>query len=153
LQDLIKKVRAPNLTNDSIQMILGIIDSWAEKKLTWNALIFVIETSLGAAYTRQALAGHQAIQIAYNSKNKILANTPVQETRSSAVELDEALVIIETQRAEIARLKIAENQFLEQFARWASNAYLLGIDYKRLDQAVDMVDRDSSLHVREVKIR
>lgn len=153
MQDLIKKIRAPNLTDDSIKMILGIIDSWTEKRLTWNALIFVIQTSLGATYTRQALAGHQVIQIAYKSKNKILASTPLQGSRSNAVELDEALIIIETQRAEIARLKIAENQFLEQFARWASNAYFLGIDYKRLDQAVDMVDRDSSLHLREVKIR
>jgi hypothetical protein len=153
LQDSIKKIRAPNLTDDSVKMILGIIDSWTEKRLTWNALIFVIETSLGATYTRQALAGHQVIQIAYKSKNKILASTPVQGSRLNAVELDEALIIIETQRAELARLKIAENQFLEQFARWASNAYFLGIDYKRLDQAVDMVDRDSSLHVREVKIR
>jgi hypothetical protein len=153
LQDSIKKIRAPNLTDDSVKMILGIIDSWTEKRLTWNALIFVIETSLGATYTRQALAGHQVIQIAYKSKNKILASTPVQGSRLNAVELDEALIIIETQRAEIARLKIAENQFLEQFARWASNAYFLGIDYKRLDQAVDMVDRDSSLHIRELKIR
>lgn len=147
-----KKKRAPNLTEERIAGILFIIDRWSEGRLTWDALINAIECSTQVVYTRQALASHQLIQEAYVKKNESLAQGPSAKKNIGTVELDDALLIIETQRAEIARLKKAESLFLEQFARWAANAHMQGIDYRRLDSPLDAVDRDSSLvHKRSLK--
>ncbi|MDN4035879.1 hypothetical protein [Massilia sp. YIM B02443] len=147
-----KKKRAPNLTEERIAGILFIIDRWSEGRLTWDALIDAIERSTQVEYTRQALAKHELVQAAYAKKNEYLAQGPSVKKHTGIVELDQALLIIETQRAEIARLKKAEALFLEQFARWAANAHMQGIDYWRLDSPLDAVDRDSSLvHKRSLK--
>lgn len=145
LKEREKKDRAPNLTEDMIDGILLIVDSWSSARLTWNALIEAIKRSTNITYTRQALAKHERIQIAYNAKNKRLAERPSIKNHTGIVELEQALLMIETQRSEIARLKRGETLLLEQFARWAANAHVLGIDYRRLDNPLEDVDRDSSI--------
>lgn len=140
-----KKDRAPNLTEERVAAILFIINSWSGGRLTWNALINAIKQSTQIVYTRQALANHESIQLAYNEKNKDPGQRLNVKKPTGIVELDQALLIVETQRAEIARLKKGETLFLEQFARWAANAHMMGIDYRRLDDPLDAVDRDSSL--------
>lgn len=141
----ISKKRAPNLSEEAIVEILSIIDSWCNGRLTWAALTDAIEHKTKVKYTRQALAAHLRIQSAYSEKIKFREQRPAVTRAGSVVELDEALKIIDSQRAEIARLKKGELVFLEQFARWASNAHMLGIDHRRLDVSPDPVDRDSSL--------
>jgi type I restriction-modification system DNA methylase subunit len=141
-----KKSRALNLTEERIEAILSIIDSWTQGRLTWDALIQLIEAATGVKYTRQALAKHQRIQMAYNIRNESLSNRLSAKNESGVRSLDEANRIIDQQKAEIARLKKAETLLLEQFARWAANAYTHNLDYRRLDEPLLPADRDSSVH-------
>lgn len=138
------KKRAPNLTEERIQEIVAITDSWTQESMTWDDLVELIEASTGFSYTRQALAKHELIRIAYEERNKDpVGNSPAKK-QSGLSSLDEANRVIDQQKAEIARLKRAEALLLEQFARWAANAHKNNIDYRRLDEALEPVDRDSS---------
>lgn len=141
----LKKARAPNLTDESIEKIVRVIGSWSGERLTWNLLIDAVSVSLKARYTRQALSKHTKIQIAYDTKNKALsARRPDSESTGNA-DLDKALRVIDELKLEVARLKVGERIFLEQFARWAHNATQAGIDYQILDRPIPPVDRNASL--------
>ena len=59
--------RAPNLTDDSIHHIVGILDGWTGT-LTWDALIEVIAEKRFTTYTRQALHKHERIRSAFKQR-------------------------------------------------------------------------------------
>jgi hypothetical protein len=71
-KNILKKARAPNLTDERVEKIVKIIDSWSDRKLTWAGIITVVELKLGATYTRQALSKNPRIQIAYETKSERL---------------------------------------------------------------------------------
>lgn len=139
-----RKERAPNVTASMIDDIVKIIDAWTGAQLLWEDILDAIEARLHVRYTRQALAKHTKIQIAYNNKNDLLTAGAKVSHSTGDPRLDEAFRVIQTQKAEIERLKKGEVNFLEQFARWAYNAYLEGVDTRKLDRPIEKPDRDAS---------
>ncbi len=120
----VRHERAPNLTDEGIERIVLLLDSWPQPKLTWDLLIAHIHKKLGVRYTRQALDRHARISEAYQARKKQLGGqvppaTP-EETRIAALE------------AEGARLKRENHHLLEQFSRWLYNVKL--IDHKTWEQ-------------------
>ena len=114
-----RRGRAPNLTDEGIERIVLLLDSWPQPKLTWDLLIAHIHKTLGVRYTRQALDRHARISSAYQTRKKSTGGqarpTTPEEARIDALE------------AEVARLKRENDRLLEQFSRWLYNV-------KRIEQ-------------------
>jgi hypothetical protein len=136
--------RAPNLDDDAIAVIVGILDGWTGK-LSWEALIDAIERRTRVRYTRQALHRHARIRSAFSFRKKALAGArqkvgPVADSP----ELAAALQRIERLQGENARLTAENHNLLEQFARWAYNAHSRGLDQNFLNRPLPPVDRRES---------
>lgn len=105
--------RAPNLTDENIELIVLLLDGWNQTKLTWDLLIARIQKQFKVRYTRQALDRHARISDAFQARKKLLSEpgrpkTPI-DARVAAL------------MAENARLKRENNNLLEQFRRWLYN--------------------------------
>ena len=133
-----KSKRSPNLTDQTVNVIIGVLDGWSGP-LTWNLLIDAVYARLHSKYTRQALHKHERIRIAFEirKKNLELGDPPV---RGSA-QLQKALERNSRLEAENQRLQAENERLLEQFARWAFNAYVRGIGQKELGPPLPEIDR------------
>ena len=116
------KVRAKNLTDDSIEEIVAILDAW-RGELTWNAYVHGIQQRTGCLYTRQALFNHIRIREAFQARKK---QGPSEKLRSEATaknsELRAAEERLDVLEQENKRLTRENNALLEQFRRWLFNA-------------------------------
>lgn len=136
--------RAPNLDDDAIEAIAGILDGWAGK-LSWEALIDAIERRTRVRYTRQALHRHTRIRSAFGLRKKSLTGTRQKlGPAADSPELAAALQRIARLEGENARLTAENHNLLEQFARWAYNAHSRGLDQQFLNQPLPAVDRQQS---------
>jgi len=135
-----KKKRAKNLSETDIDRIVDIIDGWSGAPLTWNRLIDEIERQLFRRYTRQALNRYHRIKLAY-AVNKERHPPQAYENDSLSPELRVALEQIEKLTAKTRRLEEENQQLLEQFARWAYNAYQAGISEVQLNRDLPPVNR------------
>jgi len=136
--------RAPNLNDESIEVIVGILDGWVGK-LSWVALIEAIHRRMHARYTRQALHKHERIRGAFGLRKEAMAE--VRRTGgpdSDSPELRAALQRIARLQAENARLEAENQRLLEQFARWAYNAHTRGLDNEFLSRPLPAVNRDQT---------
>jgi hypothetical protein len=115
-----------------------MLDGWSGP-LTWDLLIDAVYVRLHAKYTRQTLHKHQQIQIAYEVRKKNLQPSERQE-RGSA-QLQKALERISRLEAENQRFQAENDLLLEQFARWAFNAYVRGIGEAELNRPLPEIDR------------
>ena len=116
--------RAPNLTDEGIERIALLLDTWPQPKLTWELLIAHIHKSLGVRYTRQALDRHARISDAFQVRKRQLRGLAPPATREETQ--------IAGLEAEVARLKRENHQLLEQFSRWLYNVKV--IDLKTWEQ-------------------
>jgi hypothetical protein len=132
--------RAKNLTDGAIKLIVEILDGWTGK-LSWQLVLDAIERSTAQRYTRQALHKHTRILAAFNITKRRLKDQTVGVKTVSSPELQIALDRIARLSAEVQRLESENNRFLEQFARWAYNAYLRGLDQDFLNQPLTPIDR------------
>lgn len=128
------------MNSKDIESICSILDGWSGR-LTWEALISVIQDRLGLTFTRQALDKHDRIKIAYKTRKQSLREKPGQISASS-VEMQKVLERLERLKAENERLKAENSQLLEQFARWAYNAYSKGLTQEYLNRQLPNIDRD-----------
>jgi hypothetical protein len=135
-----EKKRAKNLSESDIDRIVDIIDGWSGEPLTWNRLIDEIERQLFWRYTRQALNRYHRIKLAY-AVNKERHPPQAYENDSLSPELRVALEQIEKLTAKTRRLEEENQQLLEQFARWAYNAYQAGISEAQLNRDLPPVNR------------
>lgn len=135
-----KKKRAKNLSETDIDRIVDIIDGWSGAPLTWNRLIDEIERQLFRRYTRQALNRYHRIKLAY-AVNKERHPPQAYENDSLSPGLRVALEQIEKLTAKTRRLEEENQQLLEQFARWAYNAYQAGISEVQLNRDLPPVNR------------
>ncbi len=133
-----KTKRSRNLKDQEIQTIVGILDGWSGP-LTWNLLIDAIYTRLHCKYTRQALHKHDSIRIAFEARKKNL-QTGEPQVRGS-LQVQKALERISRLEAENQRLHAENERLLEQFARWAFNAYVRGIGESELNRPLPEIDR------------
>ncbi|WP_174864243.1 hypothetical protein [Comamonas jiangduensis] len=133
--------RAKNLSDEDITKIVGILDGWSGK-LTWDLLIEAVERHLFARYTRQALHKHPRIQDAFELRKKALsADSDRPQKLASTPEMQAALEKIERLEAQVQRIEAENNRLLEQFARWAYNANMRGLEEAFLNSPLPDVNR------------
>jgi hypothetical protein len=136
--------RAPNLDDETIALIVGILDGWSGQ-LRWDGLIDAVERRTRARYTRQALHNHERIKSAFSLRKKAIAQARGKAPPTAdSPDLQAALQRIERQEAVIARLEAENRCLLEQFARWAYNAQARGLDEAFLSQPLPPVNRDQT---------
>jgi len=140
IRNKLKPQRSKNLTDQSIEAIVRILDGWSGK-ITWELLIEEIKKRLHQTYTRQALFSHERIRIAFQLKKDSL---PFHKEKLK--KLYDPEEIIESQRnarlvAENTRLERENQRLLEQFTRWAYNAHTYGLSEDQLNKALPMVHR------------
>lgn len=136
--------RAKNLDDHAIEQIVQILDGWSGK-LTWEALIEKISLRLRTRYTRQALHNHVRIKEAFAVRKKALSGQDSEAIEAELPELQHALQRIARLEAENERLKLENNNLLEQFVRWAYNASTRALDEKFLNQPLTYVHREPSI--------
>lgn len=139
-----KKPRAPDLTDERLEVVLQTLDGW-KGKLTWDLLIAAVETATGIAYSRFTFSEYPEIANAFALKKDALRGTWKGEP---AVPRDQrvraALEQAERLQGTVERLK-QENQLLkEQFVTWAHNAERKGVTIMMLNAPLPKPPRDRS---------
>lgn len=134
------KKRSKNLGDEEIKQITQILDGWSGK-LTWDLLIDEIWLRMLNRYTRQALHKHERIRHAFELRKKNLAIESSGTPRVASPQLQIALDRVARLEAENCRLESESNLILEQFARWAYNAYSRGLDQDFLNRPLPPVNR------------
>lgn len=145
------KGRAKNLNDDTIELIVGMLDGWSGK-LAWDLFIDVIEKRLRVRYTRQALDKRARIKTAYQDAKKRLSGAPRsgRHQKLTAVEVGVITQRVYRLEAENSRLKVEGDRLLEQFVTWAYNAHLKGLTKEYLNTPLPGVDRErTTLAVRK----
>ena len=127
--------RSRNLTPDAIEQIVSILDGWSGK-LTWDLLILSVARRLRGTYTRQTLHKHERIRRAFILRKQTLSTT-VGVKKASSPELQVA-------NERIARLEAENDRLLEQFVRWAYNAYIRGLDEQFLSRPLPIINRQQT---------
>lgn len=147
------KRRARNLNDETIALIVGLLDGWSVK-LSWDLLIDAIEKRLGVRYTRQALDKHARIKSAYQVAKTRLGKEYGSERRQrlSDVEVGAITERLKRLEAENARLKLENESLLEQFVTWSYNAYLKGLTKQCLSTPLPRIDRELTNTTRGKKI-
>jgi hypothetical protein len=139
-----KIVRARNLGDSDIAEVVAILDGWTGK-LTWELLVVAIKKRLHQEYTRQALNNHARIADAFRQRKKTASKAQAapnrRRTADASQELDAALQRIQVIEAENLRLLSENARLLEQFVRWAHNAYTRGLDKDFLSRPLPSIDR------------
>ena len=122
---------ASHLTTRHVELIVSLIDSWpGGTRLTWDELRVRLRDRLPSIPTRQALARHHRIKVAFDTRKKRLR----VEKPTCPANLEIAAQEIRQLKAKNARL-YAENQaLLQRFARWLYNAYKHGVTPLQLDE-------------------
>lgn len=134
------KLRSKNLEDTAIKQIVEILDGWSGK-LTWELLIDDVELRMHNRYTRQTLHKHERIKSAFELRKAALAGGDGDIRIVRSPELQKALERIARLEAENKRLESENQQLLEQFARWAYNAHVRGLDKNFLNQPLPPVNR------------
>jgi hypothetical protein len=132
---------ARHLSNGDIKTIVEIIDGWPSvKKLTWRSLLGECFLRLGRLYTRQAFARYDRIQRAYQARKR---NSQPRATklRDKSIELLKASERIQRLEAENKRLESENHALLEQFVRWAYNAFTKNMNEETLNRPLPNIDR------------
>lgn len=143
------RVRAPNLDEDAIATIVGILDGWTGK-LSWESLIEAVERHTHARYTRQALHKHERIKRAFSLRRKaIMEARGDRGPNADSPELQAALERLTRLEGENARLRAENDALLGQFACWAYNAHTRGLDQAFLSRPLPSVNRDQTVNPRK----
>ena len=138
-----KKARAPLLTEERIEEVVQLLDSW-QGKLTWEALASAIDARFGFTYSRYTLAGKSRISLAF----ELAKARPAARAKPPGIARDRrvraAIERADRATAKAERLAQENQRLLEQFQRWASNALAFGIDLEVLNRPLIKPDREQS---------
>jgi len=139
-----KKPRAPDLTDERIQVVLNTLDGW-KGKLTWDLLIAAVKVSTGIAYSRFTFSDYPEIANAFALKKEALRGnwrgapaTPRDERVRAALEKVERL------QSKIDRLTQENRLLKEQFVTWAHNAERKGVTIMMLNAPLPKPERERS---------
>lgn len=140
--------RAKNLDDQLIQEIVEILDGWIGP-LSWDALIEKVDVRLRQRYTRQTLSKHERIKQAFALRKKSLASRKSAEPKKVGdPALQAALDRIARLEAERERLRMENQNLLEQFMRWTYNASARGLGVDFLNQPLPMVEKGTTKEKR-----
>lgn len=139
-----KKPRAPDLTEERIQVVLDTLDGWTGK-LTWDLLIAAVEKAIGIKYSRFTFAEYPTIANAFGLKRTAVR---AAEKGKPATPRDErvraALEQAQRYRDKADRLEKENQLLLEQFVTWATNAERKGVTVAMLNAPLPKPPRDRS---------
>lgn len=146
-----KKVRAPDLTDERIQVVLSALDSW-KGKLTWDLLIAAVKEACGIAYSRFTFSSYPEIANAFVLKKETLRGTwsagvatPRDKRVNAALEQSDRL------KAKVERLTQENLLLKEQFVIWAHNAERKGVTIMMLNAPLPKPNRDQSKVLRPLR--
>lgn len=128
MKKLMRSRRSKNLGDVEVYEIVELLDGWNERKLTWQLLIDQIFNQHHQRYSRQTLYNHTRVREAFLIRKRALV-CGVGEASSITPELKRIAKL----EAENQRLRMENNNLLEQFNRWVYNAYLRQMDSKMRD--------------------
>lgn len=137
-----KKARAPDLTEERIQKVVDMIDSW-RGRMTWDLLLEAVETATGHRYSRFTFAEYPQIADAFSLKKQSLRGTwdrGASQPRDARVRA--ALEQVARYRFKVERLERENQLLLEQFVTWAVNAERKGVTMDMLNAPLTKPDRD-----------
>lgn len=143
-----KKSRAPDLTQERLQLVLDTLDGWTGK-LTWDLLLEAVKKATGIAYSRFTLAEYPQIANAFSLKKDTLRGTwkaAGGEPRDERVRA--ALGQVERYKSKVLRLEQENHLLLEQFVTWAHNAERKGVTVMMLNVPLLKPLRDRSKEVK-----
>ncbi|GLK91777.1 hypothetical protein GCM10017655_48410 [Pseudomonas turukhanskensis] len=122
---MIKKTRFRNSNLDDAMVIriVQLLDGWPNERLSWKAFIEKIELATRKRYTRQALHNHARIRDAFALKKTVLRSCIKPQIPSPTPDQERILRL----EAEVNRLKMENNNLLEQFHRWVYNGHLYSL--------------------------
>lgn len=139
-----RKSRAPDLTEERIQVVLDTLDGWTGK-LTWDLLIAAVAKATGITYSRFTFAEYPQIANAFGLKK---AGVRSAEKGKPATPRDErvraALEQAQRYRDKADRLEKENQLLLEQFVTWATNAERKGVTVAMLNAPLPKPPRDRS---------
>ncbi|MGN7496451.1 MULTISPECIES: hypothetical protein [Pseudomonas] len=121
---------------------MSIIDGWSGK-LTWDLLIQSVARRLRGTYTRQALHKHERIRHAFTLRKKTLSIS-VGKKKAISPESQATNDRIARLEGENQRLQMENDRLLEQFVRWAYNAYSRGLDEQFLSRPLPAINRQQT---------
>lgn len=143
-----KKSRAPDLTDERMQLVLEKLDGW-KGKLTWDLLIKAVEEKTGIAYSRFTFAEYPKLANAFSLRKKALSGTWKSEVRQPRDEqIRAALEQMERYKVKAERLEKENQLLLEQFVTWAANAERKGVTIVMLNAPLPKPNRDRSKGVK-----
>lgn len=136
----------PRLSDADIKKIIGVIDGWDPRtKLSWENLVAAVQTHLGRPYSRQALARHDQIKLAFKTRKKHLRDNVSDRGYVRSLDLQKAIERIERLEAENMRLNTENDRLKEQFVRWLKNANDANVPPERLDRPLSKPDREATV--------
>lgn len=139
-----KKTRAPDLTDERIQVVIDTLDGW-KGKLTWDLLLKAVEEKTGIAYSRFTFAEYPRIANAFSLRKRALTGTWKTEPGQPRDEqVRAALEQVARYRAKVERLEQENQLLLEQFVTWATNAERKGVTMAMLNAPLPKPNRDRS---------
>lgn len=139
-----KKPRAPDLTNERIQVVIDSLDNW-KGKLTWDLLLKRVEEKTGIAYSRFTFAEYPTIANAFTLRKKVLSGTwKAEPSQPRDEQVRAALEQVARYRAKVERLEQENQLLLEQFVTWATNAERKGVTMAMLNAPLPTPSRDRS---------
>jgi hypothetical protein len=126
--------------------IRSMILAWEGPRITWQAVLEAVNAKYGGKWTRQALAKHPRLQKAFTeAKNRLkkeqVAGSPKSEGDGTVEVLQRQLRSVREDNEDL-RKKIGKLE--ERFVRWKTNAYLNGWSVRKLDEALQKIDRGQS---------
>lgn len=131
-----------HLSDARIAEIVSVIDGW-RGKLTWQLLIDALEPRMGR-YSRVALSNHTRIADAFRARKSAIGGREEGAVEGKTKEIQMLLGRIDRLKSENERLERENQAFLEQFARWAYNAYNSGISQEELNKTLPKIDRGAT---------
>ena len=143
-----RKQRAPNLTEDTIAVVVDVLDRWTEK-LTWDLLTAEVLRRTGFEYSRFTFAEYPRIANAFAVKKKKLSGTLATEPRTPRDGQILAAMDESDRFKERADRLARENELLlEQFVTWAVNAERHGVTIAKLNAPLALPNRERSKTAR-----
>ena len=128
------------LSTPQVDTIVEILDGWhTGTKLTWDALIKRSARRMMIRPSRQTLARHEKIKVAFQTCKARLRKEAGQgaDDRGLAQQLRRVT-------AENARLREENERYRERFAQWQYNAFKRGLKKHDLEEPLPEVDRQRS---------
>lgn len=125
------------LRKREVQSIKALIDGWTGR-VTWPQIVERAERILGRETTRQTLASHMEIRLAYLDKKAILKDAPEP---ASVHTLKSAADRIKRLTDDVSRLTQENQRLLNQFVVWQYNASLANLSMEDLNRPMVAIHR------------